>query len=111
MDNKRPIMVPELCTHHRYRLVHSLKYAESDPWMALVVAANITMFQVMTADEGFQKESGGDIHHIEQLGCLACIKRKEFNQLIDELQSNLRGRHIGVIKAFGERFLEGGKTS
>ena len=97
----KQIKPPPICQTHQRLLVDQTGYKESDPWRALVVMANIALFQATTADDKFQKDSGGDIKKIESLGCLACYKPDAFGEIVEAGKS----KDFGKIKRLGEKWV------
>lgn len=101
MSDEKPIMMPSFCDEHRSKLIHGAKFKPHDPWMALEIASQLAMFQVILADNNFHIKYGGDAHAISRVGCMACFANKTFKQLIKVAKKN---KDIGDIKKFGESF-------
>lgn len=101
-----PVVVPQLCKTHQVLLVKQCGYGPSDPWQALMIATQITLFQGVTADPRVYAQLNGNAENISTLGCLACRKPDLFGTLIDEVQKTPRLSHIGTIKRLGERLVQ-----
>lgn len=108
--NNPQIQIADLCKTHQVLLVRQTGYGPQDPWQALLISTQISLFQGATADNKVHAQIGGDITRIGELGCLACRKPDLFGTLIDTVQKAKRAEHIGAIKALGERWAtEGAK--
>lgn len=102
MSDKPTIHVPDMCKTHQSLLVHQAKYSRQDPWRALIVMAQIALFQAATADDYFYERVGGDIRRIGEVGCLACFKPDAFGEIVEAAKSH----DPGAIKALGESWLK-----
>jgi len=98
------IKVPSLCTKHQTLLVHQAKYKESDPWQALIICANIVLFQAVTCDARTHEQTAGDINRVSEFGCLACRKPDAFGAIVEAAKSH----DLGKIKALGEQWIANG---
>lgn len=96
------IKVPELCDTHQYLLVHGCGYKPTDTWRALVVVAQVALFQAVTADDFLQDRMGGEISKVSTLGCLACRKPDAFGEIVEAGKSH----DLGKIKTLGEKWLQ-----
>lgn len=102
-EEQRDVVYPaDMCKKHQWLLVTQARYRESDPWRALVVAAQITLFQAATCDPKTHERIGDDIRKIGSLGCLACYEPDAFGEIVEAAKS----RELGKIKALGERWVE-----
>lgn len=100
-DNNPQIYVPEMCQKHQYLLVKQAGYTEDDPWRALIIAAQVALFQAATCDPKTHKKIGDDITKISSIGCLACYKPDAFGEVVEAAKT----RDIGKIKELGECWL------
>jgi hypothetical protein len=96
------ITVPNMCQKHQWLLVKQAGYKESDPWRALIIMAQIALFQGATADPVFHEKTGGNIEHIDRVGCLACFKPDCFGAIVEAAKSP----DPGAIKLLGESWLQ-----
>lgn len=96
-----PIKMPPMCQMHQYLLVHQCGYGEDDPWRALVIAAQIALFQAMTADPAIVEECGGKVEKLAEVGCHACRKPDAFGEIVEAGKT----RDIGAIKRLGEAWV------
>lgn len=97
----QPITVPPFCDRHQRDLVIECGYKPTDPWRALMIAAQVAMFQSAITVDTIQKRLDGDIRGIQELGCLACRLPQSFRQVIREGKKNL-----GAIKALGDGWVK-----
>lgn len=95
------INVPPMCDTHEGLLVYQAEYRPTDPWQALIIMANVALFQGATCDPKVHAEIGGNIEDITKLGCLACRKPDLFGQIVEAA----RTRELGAIKALGESWI------
>lgn len=102
--NQPIVMVPEMCQTHQSLLVHQALYAETDPWQALIVMANVALFQGASADPKIHAECQGDITHISKLGCLGCRKPDLFGEIVEAAKTH----ELGDIKTLGEKWVQNG---
>ena len=102
---KTTVMMPDMCNTHQVLLVRQCNYGPQDTWRALLIAAQIALFQGATADAAVHTEIGGQVENLSKLGCLACRKPDLFGALIDKVQKTPRTEHIGVIKTLGEQWI------
>jgi len=96
------IRLPSFCDRHLYRLVHGAKYKDTDPWRALVIAAQIALFQGASTLDSVHKKLGGDITKVESLGCFACRLPHKFNDVIRVAKHH----DIKKIKELGESWVK-----
>jgi hypothetical protein len=101
------ITVADMCTKHQTLLIHQAKYSEKDPWRALIIAAQITLFQAATIDPRTYEKISGDISNIGKLGCLACYKPDAFGEVVEAAKTH----DLGKIKALGEMWLHKAEQS
>lgn len=102
MAEKRPqVTVPNLCEKHAGLLVSQCRFKESDPWRALIIAAQLALFQAATADPKTHERIGDDITKVSTLGCLACYKPDAFGEIVEAGKT----RDLGNIKRLGERYV------
>lgn len=95
------VKIPQMCQRHQARLVKNAKFAPTDAWRALVIVAQIALFQAAAATPSIQKKLGGKIEKLSELGCLACRLPGRFDTLINVAKS----RDVGAIKRLGESWL------
>lgn len=107
VDEHEVIEPAQLCYKHQHELVHRARYAESDPWQALMIAAQIVLFQAASCNDQFYKDIEGDITRIGELGCLACKQPKIFNEVIKAAKT----KDIGKIKELGDKYIAEAKKS
>lgn len=100
-DTTPTIHLSDMCLRHQSLLVWQAQYAESDPWRALVVAAQIALFQAATTDPRIQKQIGGDVMQLSALGCLACQKPDSFGEIVEAAKTH----ELGRIKALGDKWV------
>jgi len=103
MSDKPTIHVPDMCRMHQRLLVHQVHYRPIDPWRALIVMAQVALFQAATADPYFHERTGGDLQRIGEIGCLACFKPDAFGEIV-EAAKNKDDR--GAIKRLGESWVK-----
>lgn len=96
------ITVPDMCRLHQQLLVQQAGYSRSDPWRALIIMAQIALFQAATADGQFYERVGGDLERIGEVGCLACFKPDAFGEVVEAAKSD----DIGAIKRLGESWVQ-----
>ncbi len=101
MSDDKPIMLKELCGTHQRLLVQQAKYAETDPWQALLITANLVLFQVATCKDLTALKIGDDIHRIGELGCLACYSPDAFGEIVTAAMSH----DLAKIKAVGDKWV------
>lgn len=94
-----------MCQTHQYLLVHQAGFTETDPWRALIIMAQIALFQAATTDPQLHERTGGDITRVGEIGCLACFKPDAFGEVVEAAKSPDRG----AIKRLGESYLERAK--
>lgn len=101
---KPQIVMPPMCAKHQSLLVHQAGYTPDDPWRALVIASQITLFQAATCDPKTHEKIGDDITRLPELGCLACYKPDAFGEVVEAAKT----KDLGKIKALGERWVAEG---
>lgn len=94
-----------MCEKHRYLLVVQARYAETDPWRALEIAAQIALFQAATCDPKTWGRIGGNPGRIAELGCLACYRPDAFGEIVEAAKSH----DLKRIKDLGDRWVTEGK--
>lgn len=102
MTDNPQVTVPNMCKRHQRLLVHQASYAETDPWRALIIMAQVALLQAATCDPETHKRIGDDITKITGLGCLACYKPDVFGEIVEAAKS----RDLGAIKELGERWVK-----
>lgn len=98
------IVLPDMCSKHKWLLIHQAGYREQNPWRALVIVAQLALFQAASCDQKTHErleQMGGDITNVERLGCLACYKPDAFGEIVQAVQSG----DLGAVKALGERWV------
>lgn len=103
------IEVPDMCKTHQALLVAQAGYGKADPWQALIIVAQIALFQAVTSDPKMYARVGGDAQKLATLGCFACVKPDAFGEIVQAAQSvHGLARHqsaLGAIKALGESWV------
>lgn len=105
-DPQPQIVVPEMCRMHQHLLVTQVGIPESGPWRALIVMAQVTLFQAATADPVFYNRIDGDLKRIDEIGCLACFKPDAFGEIVEAAK-----KEPGAIKKLGESYVERGSKN
>ena len=95
------IDLPSFCPLHQSLLVSQVGIGPEGPWRALLIMANIAMFQGATSDPATHERLGNDIRRLPELGCLACYKPDLFGELVDVVQRE----GLEAIKSLGERWV------
>lgn len=93
--------VPQMCEKHQRLLVTQAEHGPRDPWRALILMAQVALFQAATADAKTRERLGGQIARIHELGCLACYKPDAFGEVVEAAKSNVPG----ALKALGDRWV------
>lgn len=101
MTDDSLIQMPDMCRMHMSLLVHQAGYSPNDPWRALVIVAQIALFQAATADDYFYERVGGDINRIDEIGCLACFKPDAFGEIVEAAKDK---SSLGAVKRLGEKW-------
>ena len=104
------IQMPGFCLRHSSLLLRQAEYKESDPWRALLIAAEITLFQAMTCDKKVQEKLDGVIEDITKLGCFACYKPEVFGQIVRAVRSSRKG-DISKVVDLGKRMVLNSQAS
>jgi len=93
-----------MCQKHQALLVQQVGIWPNGPWRALIIMAQIALFQAATADPTFYPKIGGDLDRIGEIGCLACFKPDAFGEIVEAA----KGPDRGAIKALGEKWTKEG---
>ena len=102
MSDKQKYITPsELCDKHQALLIHQAKYLETDPWRALLIAAQIVLFQAATCHSNLKNRIGEDITKIGEVGCLACFNPAAFGELVEVAKAH----DIKKIKELGDKWV------
>lgn len=101
--DKPTIELPQMCRTHQSLLVHQAGYSREDPWLALIIMAQIALFQGCTADDSFREKIEGDLGRIGEVGCLACFKPDRFGEIVEAAKDR---NDRGAIKRLGESWLK-----
>lgn len=96
------ITIPDMCKMHQSLLVHQARYTRDEPWRALIIMAQIVLFQAATGDPEFHKRLGGDVTRAEEIGCLACFKPDAFGAVVEAAKDK---SDMGAIKRLGESWV------
>jgi hypothetical protein len=104
MDKNSPIKLQPFCTKHSAELIRRAGYARTDPWFALLLAAQVAMFQGATSTESVHKKTGGDIYQIAAFGCLACRLPIKWEDLLQITRT--APKDLGAIKNLGETWVK-----
>jgi hypothetical protein len=94
-----------MCRTHQHLLVSQVGIPESGPWRALIIMAQLTLFQAATADPTFHQKLSGDLGRIAEIGCLACFKPDAFGEIVEAAMSSDKG----AIKRLGESYVQKGR--
>lgn len=98
----KAIMPADMCHKHQALLVHQAGYGPDDTWQALIVVAQVVLFQAATCDQQTHARIGNDISRIGELGCLACYKPDAFGEVVEVAKTH----NLKNIKELGERWIE-----
>lgn len=102
MSDEPRITVPDMCKTHQSLLVHQAKYGQHEPWRALIIMAQIALFQASTAHPSFHERTGGDMQRIGEIGCLACFRPDAFGEIVKAAKNKA---DPGAIKRLGESWV------
>src|SRR5262245_32156924 len=69
-DERVVINAPPFCERHVSKLVHGAGYTDEDPWRAMVLVAQIVLFQCATTKASIWRKIEGDVNRLAELGCL-----------------------------------------
>lgn len=94
------IMVPDMCLLHQRLLVQQVGIPSTGPWRALIIMAQVALFQGATADPKFHAKIGGNMNRVGEVGCLACFKPDRFGEIVEAAKTDM-----GSIKALGESWV------
>ncbi len=100
MPDQKPLEVPQMCARHQSLLVHQVGVPPTGPWRALIVMAQVALFQAVSTDKAAWEQSGGDVTKLSRLGCFACFKPDAFGEIV---KTAIKGESI---KALGERWVK-----
>ncbi len=103
MTDRPRITVPDMCHKHQWLLVDQAQYKPAEPWRALIIMAQIALFQAATADPYFHERLGGTLERIGEIGCLACFKPDAFGQIVEAAKDK---NDMGAIKRLGESWVQ-----
>lgn len=98
--SRSEIYVPNMCNLHQHLLVKQVGIPESGPWRALIIMAQVALFQGATADPKLHEKIGGDMKRLDEVGCLACFKPDRFGEIVEAAKTDM-----GSIKALGESWV------
>ncbi len=101
MSEQPQVKLPDMCQRHQAELVRAAKYKQSDAWRALIIVAQLALFQGATVTDSVYKKIEGQIERISELGCLACRLPHRWQKILRASRS----REIGDIKALGESWV------
>lgn len=99
------VSVPPFCVTHAHLLVYQLGFGDTDPWRALTVVAQVTLFQALISDPTTCEKVGGAVENLSSLGCFACVKPDAFGEIIAVGQQAGRSGAIAAIKKYGEKLV------
>lgn len=95
MSDKVQIVLPALCELDQSLIVHGARFKAEDPWQALLVTANLALFQAASAGQRVwsmvrRTEDGladaADLSRVlAELGCLGCLLPKTREALTEEI--------------------------
>lgn len=94
------IEVADMCQKHQALLVQQAKVGPEGPWRALIIMAQIALFQAMTCNEQARNKVAGDPFKYKELGCMACFLPDRFGEIVDAAQKQQS------IKELGERWVK-----
>lgn len=97
------INVPDMCKLHQTLLVQQAQYTRDDAWRALIIMAQIALFQAATADPHFHERIDGKLERIGEVGCLACFKPDAFGEIVEAAKNK---NDTGAIKRLGESWVK-----
>jgi hypothetical protein len=100
--NQLRIVLPDMCQRHQSLLVRQAGISPSGPWRALIIMAQMALFQGATADPSLHARIDGDLSRLGEVGCLACFKPDRFGEIVEAAKS----REPGAIKALGESWVK-----
>lgn len=103
MSNPK-IIIPDMCAKHQSLLVHQCGVPQEGPWRALIMAAQIVLFQGSTAKKQLHEVTGGDITKVTTVGCLGCYSPDVFGEVVAAFQEG----GFASVKALGDRYCDGG---
>lgn len=99
--SKAPVQVPNMCDKHQSLLVHQAGFTRLHPWRALIIAAQVSLFQAAMSRPTTHQRLGGDITNLSSLGCLACYQPDSFGQIVEAAKSE----GLSAVKKLGERWV------
>lgn len=105
MNGPKEIKMSQLCKNHSSLLVHGAGYAKTEPWQALIIAAQIALFQAATLNPRTHERTEGDLANLHRLGCLGCLSPAHFGEIVEVAKQ----KELGAIKRLGERWVEEAK--
>lgn len=95
------VMPAPMCQKHQWLLVSQAEYGKKDPWQALILIAQVALFQAATCLPKTHERTGGNIARIQELGCLACYRPDAFGEVVEAAKTH----DLGNVKAVGEKFI------
>lgn len=96
------VHVPDMCPLHRSLLMHQAGYSKEEPWRALIIMAQIALFQATTADPALHERIGDDITRLPKIGCLVCFKPDAFGEIVEAAKD----KDPGAIRRLGESWVK-----
>lgn len=90
-----------MCVTHQNLLISQANYTEQDPWQALIIACDISLFQGISRNDNSMKKLDYNIRNIEKLDCLACERPDLFGELVEASKSH----NLTDIKDLGEKWI------
>lgn len=104
--SEEPINVPAMCQKHQALLVQQAGIGPEGPWRAVIICANVCLFQMVCCDKAVHERIGGDVHRFSELGCLACLKPDLFREVAEAAKDP----NPGAFKALGEKHIEAARA-
>lgn len=102
MSGERPkIEIPEMCQKHKSLLVQQAGYSRTEPWRALIIMAQLALFQGAAADPVFWERVDNDPTKVDRIGCLACFKPDRFGEIVEAAKNK---NDPGAIKRLGDSY-------
>jgi hypothetical protein len=99
--SEKPVDLPNMCEKHQALLLQQSGYGPDSPWRAVLIIAQVTLFQMTSTDPKVYERVGGDVHRFHELGCLACLHPDYFGEVVEAAKDP----NPGAMKALGERYI------
>lgn len=113
MADEPRVILPDMCPKHQSLLTHQIRFEPDDPWRALIVVAQVALFQGVTRFPATWDRLGNDVTRLSELGCLACFRPDLFGEVVDAGVKGRRGGGISgtltAIKELADGWVKAGK--